>query len=150
MSKVQEAPVVRPLVVVLWISLLGAAGARSADAAPPAGKSDPKAAELAAWAAAQPVMQKYCALCHHQRGTMATKRKLGHFDMTSYPLGGHHAATIGATISKVLGLTGQRARMPFNKPGAVTGSELALVKAWIDAWQAADTAGAHGVAAAHS
>ena len=141
---------IRPLMIVLWISLLGAGGARSADAAPPAGKPDPKAAELAAWAAAKPVMEKYCAACHQQGGATATKRKLGHFDMTSYPLRGHHAATIGVTIGNVLGLSGRKPRMPFNKPGAVAGSDLALVKAWIDAWQAADKAGTHGAAPAHS
>jgi hypothetical protein len=33
--------------------------------------------------------------------------------------------------------------MPKNNPGAVQGDDLAKVKAWAEAWKAADAAGAH-------
>lgn len=119
-----------------------------AEAAPPpvpvpAKKGDPLAAEASAWKSAQPVFEKYCAQCHTQGGKSATKKKLAHFNFTAYPLTGHHATTIGTTVRDVLGLSGKKAKMPPGKPGAVAGDELALVKAWTDAWDAADKAGAH-------
>jgi len=131
----------RPVVIVLWIAVSGACGS-TAEAAPPV-KGDPRAAELTRWNAAKPVLEKYCARCHRQGGNAVTKRKLGHFDMTSYPPGGHHAKTIGVTVGSVLGLSGKKPRMPADKPGALAGDELALVKAWTDAWVGADKAGAH-------
>jgi hypothetical protein len=123
---------------------LGACGTR-ADAAPPPApaKADPLAAETSAWKAALPVFQKYCSHCHTEGGKVATKKKLNHFNFTSYPITGHHANTIGVTIRDVLGLSGKKVRMPFDKPGSVTGDNLALIKAWTDAWEAADKAGAH-------
>jgi hypothetical protein len=33
--------------------------------------------------------------------------------------------------------------MPFDKPGSVHGDDLAKIKAWADAWEAAEKAGAH-------
>lgn len=123
------------------------------DAAPP--PPDPaaiKAALLATeqdtFAAAKPVFTKFCASCHVQGGAKATKKKLGHFDMTAYPLGGHHAATIGHEILEVLGQTGEKATMPDNKPGSVTGADLAALTIWAQAWIAADDGGAHGPKAA--
>ena len=110
---------------------------------PARAKADLLAAETRAWAAAKPVLQTYCASCHTQGGRGATKKKLDHFDMTGYPVAGHHAATIGPTMRSVLGLSGQKATMPLGKPGAVAGDELAAVKAWTTAWDAADKAGAH-------
>jgi hypothetical protein len=60
--------------------------------------------------------------------------------MTDYPFGGHHAATIGAEIREVLGVDSHKPSMPKGNPGAVKGDELALVVAWVDAWQAAHPA----------
>ena len=60
-----------------------------------------------------------------------------------YPLGGHHTATIGFTIRDVLGISGKKATMPYDKPGSVQGDDLAAIKAWTDAWEAADKGGAH-------
>jgi len=95
-------------------------------------------AERTAYANAKPVFDKYCTKCHVQGAEKATAKKLEHFDMTSYPFGGHHADVIGPTIANVLGLTGKKkATMPSDNKGAVQGEELALVKAWIDAWNAA-------------
>jgi hypothetical protein len=111
--------------------------------APARGKAELLAAETRAWEAALPVLQKYCASCHTQGGRGATKKKLDHFDMTAYPIGGHHATKIGATTREVLGLSGKKPTMPFGKAGAVAGDELAVVKAWTVAWDAADKAGAH-------
>ncbi len=66
--------------------------AKPVEAEPP--KPDPKAALLAAessaWDTAKPVLTKYCANCHTKAGKKATKKKLDHFDMDTYPLGGHH------------------------------------------------------------
>jgi mono/diheme cytochrome c family protein len=139
---------IRPLAIVLGLALWTAT---LAVAAPPpsTAKPDPRAAEARAWAAAKPVLDKYCAGCHTQGAKAATKRKLGHFDMTSYPLGGHHAATIGTTLRGVLGITGQKPRMPADRPGIVAGDELAAVRAWTEAWDAADKAGLHPPAAHH-
>jgi len=139
----------RPVMIVLWVFVLGARGSTPTEASPvpPAhGKTSPQAAETTAWNAAKPVLEKYCAGCHRQGGKAVTKRKLGYFDMTSYPPSGRHAKTIGVTVANVLGLSGRKPRMPLDKPGAVAGDELALVKAWTDAWAAAEAAGAHGAA----
>jgi hypothetical protein len=43
----------------------------------------------------------------------------------------------------VLGLSGKKAKMPADKPGSVTGDDLALIRAWTDAWDVADKAGTH-------
>ena len=113
--------------------------------AAPAG--DPKAEALAAendaFEAAKPVFEKYCANCHSKDGRGADDKKLFHFEMTSYPFGGHHVATMGPTISHVLGIDGAQPIMPKDHPGAVQGDDLAKVKAWVDAWQKAEDAGAH-------
>lgn len=112
-----------------------------------AAKPDPKAellaAETSAWDTAKPVFTKYCASCHTKAGKKTGKKKLDHFDMDAYPLGGHHAAAIGFTIRDVLGISGKKATMPDDKPGSVKGDELAAIKAWTDAWEAAEKAGAH-------
>ncbi|HET7503710.1 MAG TPA: hypothetical protein VFK02_21965 [Kofleriaceae bacterium] len=120
--------------------------------APASGTRDLLAAETAAWEKARPVLQKYCAGCHTRGARGATKKKLDHFDMSSYPVGGHHAAHIGATIRGVLGLSGKRATMPSGRAGSVTGDDLAAIKAWTEAWDAAQAGGAHpagGEPAAH-
>lgn len=113
-------------------------------AAPPTDpKADALAAENAAYDKAKPVFEKYCASCHTKAGKKSAKKKLGHFDMDTYPFGGEHAAFIGNHIRDVLGMTGKKATMPSDKPGAVKGDDLALIKAWADAWDAAESAGAH-------
>lgn len=116
---------------------------------PARAKADLLASEIRAWNAAKPALQKYCASCHSKGAKGATKKKLEHFDMSAYPVTGHHAATIGATMRDVLGLSGKKATMPLGKPGAVTGNDLAAVKAWIVAWEAAQKGGAHQPAGGH-
>ena len=111
------------------------------DAAPP--PRDLLADERAAYDKAKPLFDQYCAKCHTQTGKNANKKKLGHFDMTSYPFGGHHAKTIGTEIREVLGLSGEKVTMPDDKPGAVKGDDLATIDAWARAWLAADAAGLH-------
>jgi hypothetical protein len=101
------------------------------------------AAENAAYEAARPVFTKFCDECHNQSGAKAEPDRLGHFDDTSYPFGGHHVTTMGPTIRHVLGLDGSEPEMPKNMPGAVKGDDLALIAAWADAWQAADDANLH-------
>ena len=112
-------------------------------------KADLLAAERAAWDTARPVFDKSCATCHTKAGKKSAKKKLDHFDMDTYPPGGHHTATIGFTISEVLGLTGKKPTMPFDKPGSVKDDDLAKIKAWTEAWQASEKGGAHPVAAKH-
>ncbi|HEX2692160.1 MAG TPA: hypothetical protein VHN14_36370 [Kofleriaceae bacterium] len=116
-------------------------------------KADPKAellaTEASAWQTARPVFTKYCATCHAKDGKKATRKKLDHFDLATYPLGGHHTATIGFTIRDVLGISGKKPTMPYDKPGLVKGDELAAVKAWTDAWEAAEKGGAHPAAEGH-
>ena len=107
------------------------------------------AAERAAYDKAKPVFDKYCAGCHTHGGKQATEKKLDHFEMTSYPFGGHHAGTLGPTIRKVLAVDGGKATMPNGKPGSVTGDDLAVITAWSRAWDAAQAAGAHPAAPHH-
>ena len=110
---------------------------------PPAPSGDLLADERALWERAKPVLVKYCADCHTRDGKRAAKKKLDHFSLDSYPPGGHHTKTIGPAVREVLGIGGGKATMPFDKPGSVTGDDLAAVKAWADAWEAADNAGLH-------
>jgi mono/diheme cytochrome c family protein len=125
-----------------------ALGAAKTDTAPSNAKL--LAAEKTAWQAATPVLQKHCASCHTRGGKAKTKKRLDHFDFTSYPVGGHHANKIGVTVRTVLGLENKKATMPSGKPGSVTGDDLAAIKAWTEAWDAADKAGAHTPTADHT
>lgn len=106
-------------------------------------KVDLLAAESAAFASAKPVFDKHCAKCHTKDGKNATAKKLEHFDMTTYPFGGHHAGEMGATIRKVLAIDGGKATMPADKKGTVKGDELAQIKVWADAFDASHAVGAH-------
>jgi hypothetical protein len=114
---------------------------------PAAPKSDPKAdalaAETATYEKAKPTFEKYCSACHTKAGKKSAKKKLDHFDMDTYPFGGEHTAFIGNHIRDVLGLSDKKATMPYDKPGSVKGDDLAIIKAWADAWDAAEKAGAH-------
>src|SRR5688572_24819345 len=56
----------------------------------PAGAANPETAaiaeaEQAAYQAAWPVFEKYCANCHSSEGKKATPEKLDHFQIDSYP-----------------------------------------------------------------
>lgn len=113
-----------------------------ADGADPA-EEDLAAAETAAYERAKPVFEKYCSKCHAKGGKNAKPKSLEHFDMTSYPFGGHHAVEIGAEVRKVLGIGGGKATMPMDDPGSVKGDELALIAAWADAHDEAHEGGAH-------
>jgi len=106
-------------------------------------KADLLAAELAAYEKAKPVFEGSCARCHSKGGKLSTEKKRGHFDMTTYPFGGHHAMELGKAIRKSLGITGGKPTMPFDKKGSVKGDDLALIAAWADAFDAAHAAGAH-------
>ncbi len=106
--------------------------------------------EHAAYEKAKPALDKYCAGCHTRGGKHATAKKLDHFEMTSYPFGGHHAGTLGPTIRKVLAIGGGKATMPDNKPGSIAGDDLAAIAAWTRAWDASQAAGAHPAAPAHA
>lgn len=101
------------------------------------------AAEMAAFENAKPVFGKWCASCHTKGGKKASAKKLDHFDMTSYPFGGHHAMEISGEIREVLAIGGGKPSMPPNKKGAVRGEELSLIAAWADAFDAAHAGGAH-------
>ena len=107
------------------------------------------AAETAAYQQAKPVFEQFCSKCHQQGAKKATAKKLDHFDMTSYPFGGHHVAAMSTTIRHTLGADGAKPTMPADSPGSVAGDDLALVTAWADAWDAADDGGAHDGVAAH-
>ena len=63
--------------------------------------------------------------------------------MDAYPFGGHHTKTIGFTIRDVLGISGKKPTMPYDKPGSVVGDDLASVSAWTDAREATDKRGNH-------
>lgn len=104
--------------------------------------------ELAAFEAAKPVFDKYCGSCHTQR-PKAKKKTLGHFDMTTYPFGGHHAMAISREIREVLAIGGGKPTMPRGKPGVVKGQELALIAAWADAFDEAHAGGVHEATPEH-
>jgi hypothetical protein len=106
-------------------------------------KADLLAAETAAYEKARPVFEAHCAKCHIKASKKAKPKTLGHFDMTSYPFGGHHAEDISAEVRKALGIGGGKPTMPFDDPGAVKGEELALIAAWADAYDKAHEGGAH-------
>lgn len=101
------------------------------------------AAETAAFERAKPVFDRYCMKCHATSGSKASKKKLDHFDMTTYPFAGEHALEISREIRGTLGLTGKKVTMPADKKGAVKGDELALIAAWADAFDASHAGGAH-------
>jgi mono/diheme cytochrome c family protein len=118
-------------------------------APPPEGpKPDPEApkkaaleAELAAFEKAKPVFEANCKGCHQKGNRNATAKKLADFDITAYPFAGKHNTT--KDVRKVLGIGGGKATMPKSKPGSVKGDDLAAISAWADAYDAAETAGAH-------
>ncbi len=134
---------------ITLLALLGAVIASTALAAPDDRKAALLADERAAYDKAKPVFDKYCASCHTKDGKQANAKKLDHFEMSSYPFGGHHASTLGPTIRKVLALDGGKPTMPNGKQGTVKGDDLAAIAAWTKAWQAADVVGGHGATPHH-
>ena len=109
-------------------------------------KAELAAAETAAYEKAKPVFAKFCSSCHTKAGKKAAKKKLDHFSMDTYPFGGEHIKSIGNEVRKVLAIDGaKKPTMPFDKPGSVKGDDLALIKAWTEAWQASGAAGNHPV-----
>ena len=106
-------------------------------------KTELLAAEQAAYETAKPVFDKYCAKCHSKDGSKQSISKREHFDMTTYPFGGHHGMDVHNEIRLVLGVTGKKPTMPADKKGAVKGEELELIKAWANAFEASHKAGAH-------
>jgi len=106
-------------------------------------KADLLATENTAFEKAKPVFEKWCASCHSKDGKKTSAKKRDHFDMTTYPFGGHHAMEISGEIREVLGLTGKKPTMPADKKGAVKGEELESIKAWADAFDASHQGGAH-------
>jgi mono/diheme cytochrome c family protein len=135
----------RVLVLIVVALVAASAFATSADDH----KSALLADERAAYDKAKPVFDKYCATCHTKTGKQANPKKLDHFEMSSYPFGGHHAATLGPTIRKVLAIDGGKATMPNGKAGTVTGDDLAAIAVWAKAWDEAQAAGAHPSAPPH-
>lgn len=101
------------------------------------------ALEKAAYERARPAFEEHCARCHSSAGKRAARGALKHFDMSTYPFGGHHAMEITAQIREVLGVDGGEATMPKDKPGAVQGEPLALITAWADAFDRTHAAGLH-------
>ena len=106
-------------------------------------KADLLAAEIAAYEKAKLVFETNCARCHTKTGRLTKDKTRDHFDMTSYPFGGHHAMEIGKEIREALGITGDKVTMPKDKKGAVKGDDLKLIAAWADAFDAAHAGGAH-------
>lgn len=111
--------------------------------APDAGPPDLAELERVAYERARPVFDQHCTRCHVQGAPRATRGALRHFDMTSYPFGGHHADEVAASIREVLGATGEPPTMPRDDRGAVQGDELDAVLAWADAFERAHAAGLH-------
>lgn len=106
-------------------------------------KADLLAAETTAYENARPLFEKYCASCHSKGQKGAKPKTLAHFEITTYPFGGHHAMEVGKNVRKVLGIGGGKPTMPKTRPGIVKGDELALFAVWADAFDAAHAGGAH-------
>lgn len=104
-------------------------------------KKDALAAEMAAFEKAKPVFESFCKGCHQKGQKNANAKKLGELDITTYPFGGKHNTT--KDIRDALGIGGGKPKMPKSKPGAVQGDDLATITAWADAYDAAESAGAH-------
>lgn len=118
--------------------------AQASDATEAPNPKELLAAEKAAYERAKPVFEIHCARCHTSSGDHKQKKKaLPHFSMDSYPFGGHHMAEMPETIRDVLGQAGDEASMPADNPGAVEGEELALILAWVDAFERSHKAGLH-------
>jgi hypothetical protein len=92
--------------------------------------------ERTAYEKARPVFETYCAKCHTTQGN-GSAMAMHHFNMDTYPFGGHHATQITATIREVLGASGKPATMPRDNPGAVKGQDLQVILAWADAYDRA-------------
>lgn len=105
-------------------------------------EADLLAVEMTAYATAKPVFDKYCASCHTKGQKGAKAKTLEHFEITTYPFGGH-TTEVGKTVREALGIGGGKPTMPKAKPGAVKGDELAAIAAWADAFDAAQAGGAH-------
>ena len=108
--------------------------------------ADPLTAEKAAFERARPVFVARCSRCHSKDGKDARPISLEHFDMTSYPFGGHHTETITTTLRNVVGLDGSKPKMPQDNKGSLTEDQLALIEAWAAAYDAAEAGGAHEAA----
>ena len=130
----------------------GMAGSGSASATEPAKPAEPDpaqvraellAAENAAFEKAKPVFDKFCAKCHSKSGSKQSQKKRDHFDMTTYPFGGHHAETIASEVRKSLAIGGGKPTMPADNKGAVKGDDLAAIAVWADAFEKAHAGGAH-------
>ncbi|MBA2540151.1 MAG: hypothetical protein H0V17_10990 [Deltaproteobacteria bacterium] len=106
-------------------------------------KAELLAAETSAYEKAKPVFEANCARCHTKSGKTSTQKKRDHFDMTTYPFGGHHAMELGKQIRKSVGIDGSKPTMPYDKKGSVKGDDLALIATWADAFDKAHAGGAH-------
>lgn len=106
-------------------------------------KKDAMDAETAAWDKAKPVFEGSCKSCHVKGQKGAKAKNLGMFDCSEYPFKGKKATA--ADVRRVLGVGdgAKKATMPKNKPGSVKDADLDAIKAWADAFDAAESAGAH-------
>lgn len=144
------------------LSLLIVAGCTAAPSKPVKHAArDPLAVERAAYDAARPVLDRWCARCHVPTNGSMSVITSNTFDISTYPFGGSDGPKAGYHVADVLGIMfddldgadgtdelrrpwAQHApRMPRNDPGAVKGDELALVRTWTVAWRAAHRAGLH-------
>lgn len=104
------------------------------------------AAEIAAYKAATPVFSKHCGGCHARGGAQWSEEAADHFDMSSYPFGGHHAAAIDQEVLRSLGQSGRPATMPKSGPGDLSTDEVDLISDWAKAFATAKDAGFHAEA----
>ena len=130
-----RTPVIAVQVVVLVLAsvLLPAACRRTPAGSGDAGARAPEpvsSAEAAAWESARPVIAEYCMKCHTATGREANPTALKHVSFDTYPPGGMHGSEAGSAVLIVLGLTGQPATMPADRPGSVSADALEKVQAW--------------------
>ena len=113
------------------------AGDGGTDARKPVLVGEVPAGEQSAWELARPVFEEYCTKCHTTAGSSANATALKHLSLDAYPPGGMHGAEAGSAIQTVLGMAGEPATMPADRPGSVQGDALERVRAWAKAFQQA-------------
>jgi hypothetical protein len=103
----------------------------------PEGAAPGAAADVTAYAAARPVLEKHCFRCHTSTGKKAKAKILKHLSFDQYPPSGHHAHETGVVFRRVLlgnKAKGKGPRMPADDRDALTGGDLEKILAWADAF----------------
>jgi mono/diheme cytochrome c family protein len=109
--------------------------ARPAPVAGPGGY-EASASELAAYERAKPVFERHCTACHRDGTRLTSGEAMRKVDMNGYPFGGAPRAAMTRTV--MASLTGGGPTMPPFRRQPLTAEEVALIRAWAAATDAAN------------